>query len=521
MTTTEAPTGRRTAHRAAAPEADPDAATGAGRSRPKRSLILAGGGMKVGYQAGVLQVLLDEAGLEFDHADGTSGGCLNLAMLNSGLSGTRIANNWRTTGPFDITSFQWPWRYLMPWRLPGLMTFKGLERRLPVWGVDFDAIHRSPIDSTYNVFNFSDKTFETHPQTDLTPDLFNACFALPIWFPPVEIDGKTYIDGVYWKDANLTAAVERGVDEIWVIWTVSETPTYRRGPYAQYFDIIEAIADGRFYEELRQIETINAAVRAGMDTTHREITVHVIRHPTPVPLDYLLFFSAGDMSRIVDMGVADARAYLAANNVPFQPTGPMAPPIGFRFRETMHGHWAKGATDPAAGEVEGIATGSPLAVHLAIAIENMDDFLADPERTASATGTVECPALGGSLEIGAGTFNVLIQTGPDARQMRYVLPFTGADGTAYTLLGVKEVADDPGFDAWRDTTTLFTRIHAGGEDGPVVGAGIIRLGLVDLARQATTLRIMRSRGPATFARTALGFSRFFMTSLWDTYVRHR
>src|SRR5262249_13788553 len=101
------------------------------------------------------------------------------------------------------------------------------------------------------------------------------------------------------------------------------------------------------------------------------------------------------------------------------------------------------------------------------------------------------------------------------------LPFKGADGTAYTLLGIKEVADDPGFDAWRDTTTLFTRIHAGGEDGPVVGAGIIRLGLVDLARQATTLRIMRSRGAATFARTALGFSRFFMTSLWDTYVRHR
>ena len=31
-------------------------------ARPhRRSLILAGGGMKVGYQAGVLQVLLDEA----------------------------------------------------------------------------------------------------------------------------------------------------------------------------------------------------------------------------------------------------------------------------------------------------------------------------------------------------------------------------------------------------------------------------------------------------------------------------
>ncbi len=31
----------------------------------KRSLILAGGGIKVSFQAGVLQVWLDEAGLEF------------------------------------------------------------------------------------------------------------------------------------------------------------------------------------------------------------------------------------------------------------------------------------------------------------------------------------------------------------------------------------------------------------------------------------------------------------------------
>ena len=48
---------------------------------PMRSLILAGGGVKVAFQAGVLQVWLDEAGLQFDHADAASGGCFNLAML--------------------------------------------------------------------------------------------------------------------------------------------------------------------------------------------------------------------------------------------------------------------------------------------------------------------------------------------------------------------------------------------------------------------------------------------------------
>ena len=61
----------------------------------KRALILAGGGIKVAFQAGVLQVWLDEAGLEFDLADGASGGTFNLAMWCQGMNGTQIADNWR------------------------------------------------------------------------------------------------------------------------------------------------------------------------------------------------------------------------------------------------------------------------------------------------------------------------------------------------------------------------------------------------------------------------------------------
>ena len=488
----------------------------------RRSLILAGGGMKVGYQAGVMQVLLDEAGLAFDHADGTSGGCINLAQLQSGLSGTRIANNWRNTGPFDLSSLQPLYRYLLPWRLPSVLTFDRLMRQLPVWGVDFDRIHGSPIAGTYNVFNFTDKLFETHPGTSLSPDLFKACFALPIWFPAVETGGKTYIDGVYWKDANLREAVARGADEIWVIWTVSESPDYRPGPYGQYFHIIEAIADGRFYEELAEIEAINAAVRAGTDTEHREIRVHVIRHATPVPLDYLLFFSAGDMSRIVDMGVRDARAYLSAQGVPFEPTGPLAPPIGMRFVEEMRGDWALGETDPRTGAERGRQAGSTLGVHLAITIDDLDVFLDDPKRVAVARGYVECPALGGRLRIGDGVFNLLIRSAPAARQMRYTLPFTGPGGEPYLFVGVKEVRDEAGFDAWADTTTLFTTIYRGdSEDGPIVGSGVLHLSIPDLARQMTTFRILRSRGPATLVAALLGFSRFFIGQLWDTYIRHR
>src|SRR5213075_2810999 len=56
-----------------------------GDGAPRRSLVLAGGGMRVAYQAGAIHALLEE-GLGFAHADGTSGGTMNLAMLMSGLT---------------------------------------------------------------------------------------------------------------------------------------------------------------------------------------------------------------------------------------------------------------------------------------------------------------------------------------------------------------------------------------------------------------------------------------------------
>src|ERR1700738_1302072 len=65
----------------------------------RRSLILAGGGIKVAFQAGALQVWLDEAGLTFDHVDAARGGVFNLAMMCQGMNGTRIAENWRHFNP--------------------------------------------------------------------------------------------------------------------------------------------------------------------------------------------------------------------------------------------------------------------------------------------------------------------------------------------------------------------------------------------------------------------------------------
>ena len=60
-------------------------------------------------------------------------------------------------------------------------------------------------------------------------DRLISAVSLPMWFPPVEIDGSMYIDAVMATDANLEEAIDRGADELWVIWTVSSAASGATG----------------------------------------------------------------------------------------------------------------------------------------------------------------------------------------------------------------------------------------------------------------------------------------------------
>ncbi len=99
----------------------------------RRSLILAGGGLKIAYQAGVLQVWLDEAGIEFDHADGTSAACFTLAMWTQGMSGQRIAENWRAFDPLKAIALNGRGLLTLP-VAESLLTYRRIKRNVfPAW----------------------------------------------------------------------------------------------------------------------------------------------------------------------------------------------------------------------------------------------------------------------------------------------------------------------------------------------------------------------------------------------------
>jgi cholesterol oxidase len=192
------------------------------------------------------------------------------------------------------------------------------------------------------------------------------------------------------------------------------------------------------------------------------------------------------------------------------------------FTEKMRGRLAFGQTDPRTTVGAAGRGRAPIMFRLTIEVMDVDRFVTDPMLEASARGYVRCEELGGQLPVERGLFNLFVEGGdPRERRMLYRLQFHDAVGNPLTLTGFKEVRNDPGFDLWSDTTTLYVRLLRGHVDAGVgepepVAAGIMRIRLRDFLRQLTTFR---ARGPHLRARVRAltSFARLFLGHLRDVY----
>ena len=195
------------------------------------------------------------------------------------------------------------------------------------------------------------------------------------------------------------------------------------------------------------------------------------------------------------------------------------------FRERMSGWVTFGEDDYNEGLRCGRADGTACAIDLSITVADVDAFLTDENREASATGTVRCGALGGTLDVEAGRFNLFVRLDdrPGWRRMLYVLRLRDHHGRPLTLSGFKEVADGMGLDVWSDTSTLFVGLRAGHAAGEAdvpgatqLAAGVLRISPLGFGR---VLASMRARGGAPWQRaTALArFGRAFAGTLLAVY----
>ena len=498
-----------------------------GYAGPRRSLILAGGGIRVSYQAGVVRALL-ESELYFFHVDGTSGGGVNLAMLLSGLSPVEMCERWRTLSIRDFVSFLPIQDYLKTYDRLAFGDGDGIKHKVfPHLGIDVEKINTTQgIEATFNVFNYTRKINEVITHNNIDADLILAGMSLPMVLPPVQKGDTLYLDSAFVRDANLMEAVRRGAEELWVVWILGNTDEYRGGMLNLYVQMLEMSAVGALHDEFEQIAEINARIRQG-DKVYGHtspIRLHLIKPEYPLPLDPDLFLGRVDAATLINMGYADAKKYLESmseEGVPFSPetTKMRRSGLGVTFRETMAGGFSLGETDPQAGEEKGRAEDTVLSMHATVNVHDLQRFVSDPDYEEEIVARLEFAPFGPDIPAKRGVFNLFSPTdNPMLKLMVYELSFEH-NGQDYYLAGRKEVHDGAGLDIWKDTTTLLAVLHEGKDKtGPVVGAGILSLSPSELFKMALTIHSTGAKSLAEEVRAVAEFGRFFVGELWDSYL---
>ena len=272
----------------------------------KRSLILAGGGARLAYQAGVI-IALEEEGLSFSHFDGTSGGIFNTAMLSSGIEAKDMATRWRKVNVMHFSSLLPFKSYFSKKTFAAVGDADGMISKVyPTLGIDLAKMNaNTSIDATFNVCNFSKKTVEVFSNRNVTLQHLVAGMSLPIFMPAIKINGDWYTDAVWIKDANITEALKRNVKEIWLVWAIGNSHEFLNGTFNQYVHMIEISANGGLLLELELIGKLNS------EKSEAEKTIlHVIKPEFPLPLDPDLMFNKINADELINRGYADAKSYL-------------------------------------------------------------------------------------------------------------------------------------------------------------------------------------------------------------------
>ena len=236
---------------------------------------------------------------------------------------------------------------------------------------------------------------------------------------------RVWTDAVWVKDANVTEALRRGADEVWLVWCIGNSDHWGDGPLEQYVHMIEMSANGALFAELDAARA--AGRRSGCTSCARSTRCRWTPSSSP----------AGSAPTPDGMGYRDAMAYLET----------MAPD-GVRGRPDVHGD------DRAAGR--GVRLPRRCVASLRPRDDDRRHRRADPAaRGRSWTGAAGRPRRPRALGRPACCWPADGWSAP-ARTWSTGRGH-GSTGDGSTSRRAGELTDDAGLDAWADMTTVARR----------------------------------------------------------------
>jgi NTE family protein len=204
---------------------------------PLRALVLSGGGAKGAFQVGALDTLLNEQGLEFAVVAGVSTGALSAGMLaqGTGLQGQRAELEGLKELYFSLGSTRDIYRSRFLGLLGAFLFHDSIYDPSPLRDkitrrIDPARLRGSGTALRVGAVCLEDGRYRSVTQHD--PHILSFVFAsasMPVFWPPVEIDGRHWVDGgvrnvTPLRDAihalrgrRAAAGAPAGPDEIWVV----------------------------------------------------------------------------------------------------------------------------------------------------------------------------------------------------------------------------------------------------------------------------------------------------------------
>ncbi len=138
---------------------------------------------------------------------------------------------------------------------------------------------------------------------------------------------------------------------------------------------------------------------------------------------------------------------------------------------------------------------------------------------AASPGRIDHPAFGQNVPVKRGTLELFFPSdNPTFKLITYGLTFEH-EGQDYHLPGRKEVRNDPDFDLWSDTSTLYVLLHKNSDAArPVIGAGILKLAPGELTNMARGIRSPGAHSLADEWAVVTKFGRYFLGEIHDQYA---
>jgi NTE family protein len=283
--------------------------------KPRRALVLSGGGSKGAFEVGVLQRLMGDEQADYDLLCGTSVGAINAAYIAQTPLGqpreaaARLRALWDTVTTGKVHRGWFPFGKLAAFFKTSVYDSQPLHEWIRS-GLDAAAVRASG--RRLRVVSVSFGSGETFVANEQTPDLAEwviASSAFPVMLTPASIGGDLWTDGGLRTVTPLGEAIRAGADDIDVVLSSD--------PFADSrFDVNDAHAIPQLL--LRSIDIVNGEVSradlriAGLKNDlsqlrpeYRKVRIRLFEPKEPLPFDSL-DFDPVNLRKMIEAGYAQS-----------------------------------------------------------------------------------------------------------------------------------------------------------------------------------------------------------------------